>query len=135
MECRYFKIQELVPPSVYADRGRKAWELLDPTLLSLIDSLRNIYGPIIINTWDDGGNRSESGLRVPGCKYYRKYSQHSFGRAVDCLFSKTTVDKVREDILNNQHRSPYNLIRGLELNVPWLHIDVRNHIGIKTFRP
>jgi len=48
-KCDHFKIQELVSPGVYKDRGDKAWELLDDRLLMTLDKLRERYGPIIVN--------------------------------------------------------------------------------------
>ena len=88
-KCKYFKIQELVPPHIYEKRGDKSWELLDSRALMAIDSLRDLYGPIIINTWASGGNRKWSGLRTPEYEGYSETSQHTFGRAFDCIFKNT----------------------------------------------
>jgi len=130
-KCRHFDIEELVPPHVYDERGYKAWELLDERLLITIDQLRDSLGAATINNYRWGGDRKWSGLRTPESKVYRPYSQHTFGRAVDMLFSKVTAEEARRHILTNKNRYPY--IFALELGVSWLHIDCRNCQRIFTF--
>jgi len=132
-KCEHFIIQELVPPAVYSDRGNKAWELLDPAALFTLDSLRDRFGVITVNNWHLGGDRQWSGLRTPDSPYYSKYSQHTFGRAFDCLFTSTTAEDVRQTILANPEDFPE--ITSMELGTSWLHFDVRNCIKIKTFYP
>ena len=129
---RYFKIQELVPPKVYKDRGIKAFHLLDDRLLYTLDELRDDFGPMTINNWTFGGNRQWSGLRTSDAPMYSKYSQHSYGRAADILFSESSVNDVRAEIMKN---NKYCYIRALELNTSWLHIDVRNCDKLFTFNP
>lgn len=131
-QCTFFKIHELVPPQVYADRGERAWELLDDRLLISIDSMRKRYGKMTINNYVFGGKREWSGLRTPNSPYYSAYSQHTFGRAADILFSSITAESVRQDMLNNLQLFP--MITSLELDVSWVHIDTRNCNRIKTFR-
>lgn len=134
--CKHFKIQELVSRKVYKDRGDKAWELLDPRALETLDTLRDNLGvSLTVNDWSWGGGRQNSGLRMPGTKYYSRYSQHSFGRAFDVISSHVTADYMREHILNNEHLYPH--IGSIELGVSWLHFDVRNArgTGIFTFYP
>jgi hypothetical protein len=135
MRCQYFKIQELVSPKVYEERGEKAWALMDPRLLETLDWLRSAYGPMIINNWHSVGTRKFSGLRMPFDDYYSKYSQHSFGRAADILFTRHSVDTVIEDIIRHPNEPIFKHIKGLELDVTWLHIDVRNSGKLITFRP
>jgi hypothetical protein len=129
--CKFFEIEELVHPQVFQDRGYKAWMLLDKGLLMAIDRLRERFGPMIINNWKFGGERKWSGLRNPDCPDYSQYSQHTFGRAFDILFTETSVDDVRRYILNHEDEFPE--IGGVELNTSWLHIDGRNAEGIRTF--
>jgi len=121
---KHFIIQELVPPPVYHERGDLAWELLDKRLLENLDSLRDqINEPITVNNWHLGGNRTQSGLRQYGMEYYRPYSQHSFGRAADCI-CHTSADKLRDMIMQGQIVLPHNVT--IEMDVDWLHMDVRN---------
>jgi len=127
--CKHFAISELVPSQVYKERGDKAWELLDERLLITLDQLRDKYGPITVNNY--GSGREWSGLRTKDSPYYSPYSQHTFGRAADCLFSHAAVDEVRLDIQRYPQEFPF--INSLELNVSWLHFDVRNCSRIKTY--
>jgi len=131
--CEFFKIHELVPPHIYEDRGELAWELMDERLIITIDQLRKDFGPMTINNYFWGGGRKESGLRDVECEYFRPYSQHSFGRAADCLFEDVETESVRKAILDNPNRYPF--INAVELGTSWLHIDVRNTDRIKTFYP
>lgn len=133
IKARYFSVQELVPPDVYQDRGEKAWELIDERLIIVLDQLREKFGPTTVNNWGVGGDRKWSGLRTEDSPYGSRYSQHRFGRAADCLFSKVSAAQVREYILANPEEFP--LINSVELDTSWLHFDVRNTTRIKTYRP
>lgn len=130
-KCKHFKIQELVPPKVYKVRGEKAWELLDERGLVTLDALRDHYGTCIVNNWANGGKRKWSGLRTHESSYYSPYSQHSFGRAFDCIFPNTTAENIRKEILADRTLFPF--ISGLELGTSWLHFDCRNTDKIKVF--
>lgn len=136
---KYFRIEELVSPQTFKDRGEKAWELLDNRLLVTLDELRERYGPMTINNWYWGGERKWSGLRTPESPWYSQYSQHTFGRAADILFADTTVDQVRQDIVDDskqfRHDEIYSFITAVEDDVSWLHIDVRNCPRLKLFKP
>ena len=131
--CDHFFIHELVPRHVYAERGAKAWELLDDRMLRLIDRLREKFGKMTINNWYWGGDREWSGLRTAGSPFYSPYSQHSFGRAFDAIFDEVGIETVRQYILNNPDEFPE--LMSLELDVSWLHGDVRNCVRIKAFKP
>ena len=100
-QCTFFKIHELVPPSVFKERGERAWELLDDRMLVTADAMRKRYGKMTINNYMFGGDREWSGLRIPNSPYYSPYSQHTFGRAADIIFGNITAESVRQDILNN----------------------------------
>jgi hypothetical protein len=93
--------------------------------------LRDEYGPMTVNNYHWGGDRSWSGLRDPSSHYYSPFSQHTYGRAADIIFQDFHTEKVRQDIFDTPSRFPY--ITGIELATSWLHIDVRNHEGIKKF--
>lgn len=133
--CDYFAIHELVPPSVYADRGEKAWQLLDERMLKTLDNLRDRFGSITCNNYHWGGDRAWSGLRTPDSPWFSPYSQHTFGRAADLLFNDegVTTDEVRNEILANPHHIDFTHIGSMELDTSWLHFDVRNCDRIKTF--
>jgi len=131
-ECKHFDIQELVPEHVFAARSNKAWELLDDRALQMLDAIRDRFGPTTVNNAYKGGDRNWSGLRTFGSPYFSQYSQHSFGRAFDCLFRDHTAEEAREYIMGHKDEFPY--INAIELGVSWLHFDVRNTDPIKAFR-
>jgi hypothetical protein len=134
-KCEHFSIHELVPPHVFHKRGEKAWELLDERLLITLDSLRSRYGSMTVNNYYWGKDREWSGLRTSDSPYYSALSQHSFGRAADCLFTGKSAEEVRQDIRANPQDDDFKLIGSLELGVSWLHFDVRNCDRIKTYYP
>ncbi len=130
---KHFLAYELVPPNVYKDRGEKSFQLLDNRALITLDALRDAYGRITVNNYKWGGDRQWSGLRTPDSPYYSPYSQHTFGRAFDCIFSNTNAEIVRQDILKNPDRFPF--ITFLEMDISWLHFDTRNIDRITTWSP
>jgi len=133
-KCQFFDIKELVSSRVFDDRGQKAWALLDERALKTLDKLREVFGPVTINDWSWGGSNEFRGYREPDCRIGAKYSQHRFGRAFDCIFRDISADEVREYILQNPGEFPY--ITSIEMNVSWLHFDVRNYgPGILKFNP
>lgn len=139
-KCKYFTIQEFVPPEIYQLRGDKSWELMDERILMMADKVRDKFGRCVINTWHSenlrklvGSRRVSSGLRVGSSPNFSPTSQHSFGRAIDMLTIDTPVDDVRKYILANP--TEFGFISGIELGTSWLHIDCRNCSPIKTFNP
>lgn len=134
-KCSHFRIQELVPPKVFEARGEKAWELIDERVLITLDRLRERYGPITVNNWHAGKEREWSGLRTPDSPYFSAASQHTFGRAADCIFHRTDAESVRHNLLADQDDPAFELITSIELGVSWFHFDVRNCDRIKAFHP
>ena len=132
-KCKWFAIHELVPRHIFELRGEKAWQLLDEKALRTLDALRERYGSIKVNDYYWGGEREWSGLRTPGNLYYSQTSQHTFGRAFDCLFKKESAGKIRNDILLNPNHETFKYINAIELNVSWLHFDTRNCLRVATF--
>lgn len=133
MVSKHFKLQELVSKEMYQDRGTKGWQLINPALIILIDRIKRQFpnGTMTINNWMWGGNRSQSGLRSPGSKWYSPTSQHSLGNAADCVFSDYSTDEVRDYLIANAYRFPE--LKGVEKGVNWLHVDVRNSEAFMTF--
>lgn len=126
MKSKYYKIQELVPLSLYNTLHEDAlWNLIDDDLIEMIDLLKEKFpkGSITINSYLWSGQRTQSGIRTKGSKYYSEGSMHSVGKAVDCVFSYYDVDTVRDYILTNPDEFPK--IGGIEMDVSWLHIDTR----------
>lgn len=136
-KCEKFQIYELLSRSDYDARGEKGWMLFDPRLLKLLDRLRELFdAPITINNWKWGGQFENRGLRTSASQYYSKYSQHSFGRAVDFDVRGLSADESREKIRQwfNEGKLEVDGIR-MELGVNWVHLDVANCSGIIEFYP
>lgn len=133
--CEFFAIHELVPKSVFEQRGESAWEFLDERLLRSLDLLRDRFGHMTVNNYFWGEEREWSGLRTPESPFYSPFSQHTFGRAADCLFAEVAAVEVRQFILARPNDPAYRFISAIELDTDWLHFDVRNTERIKTFRP
>lgn len=74
---------------------------MDERLLITLDRLRERYGSMTVNNWYWGKDREWSGLRTRGSPYFSDFSQHTFGRAADCLFRNHTAEQVGQDILAN----------------------------------
>jgi len=124
--AKHFIIQELVPESVYEARGEKAWQLIDIRLIENADSLRQQLGvSLTCNTWQWGGHRAQSGLRVHGMSYYKPYSQHTFGRALDLICTIKAQD-IRELIRSKEIILPHPACFEDGESITWLHMDVRN---------
>lgn len=59
---------------------------MDERLLTTLDRLCTRFGPITVNNYYWGHEREWSGLRTADSPFYSPFSQHTFGRAADCLF-------------------------------------------------
>ena len=127
---KYFNINELTPPEVGSviQMTGDEWAfstLFDERLLITADFIRDKFGPMVANDWASGGSFRYRGFRPVGCDVGAAYSQHRFGRGLDLSPLNISVYKIREDILNYPDSPQYQFIGGLEMNIPWLHIDVR----------
>ena len=134
-KCKYFEIHELVPPKVYYHRRERAWELIDDRVLITLDRLRERFGRMTVNNYVWGGEREWSGLRTPDSPYFSPNSQHTFGRAMDCLFDDIKPHNIRAQMLGSPNDETFEYITAIEMNVGWLHFDVRNCPRITTFYP
>ena len=134
-KCKHFAAYELVPKHIYNRFGEFAWTFLDKNALIALDSLRSKFGSMTVNDYHWGGNREWSGLRTPNSPYYSETSQHSFGRAFDCLFKDYTAEEVRQSILKNPELYYAKYINSIESDVSWLHFSTNNCDRIKVFKP
>lgn len=140
-KCKHFKIEELVPKELFEEYKKKneidkLWLVFDHDTLYVADRLREDYGPMTCNTWLWDGDKNMSGFRpFDAGEFSAGLSQHKFGRALDLTPKDIHPDKIREDILNQ--KKPYmEKIKCLEMNISWLHFDMRNNKGkIITFSP
>lgn len=124
-----FKPQELLPKEIYNEYGDLGMRYLDSRILPIIEYVRKVFEkPIIINNWADGGQFNERTVRLPEHVSYKKYSDHSFGRAID-------FDIVGLNSLEVQHYLLKDIIASTELKklgvtgiesqtIGWSHISV-----------
>jgi len=127
MKSTKFKIEELVPLRlINLIHKDLLWKLIDDDIIIAIDKIKEVFpkGSMSINTYLWSGNRTQSGVRTKNSKYYSETSQHSLGKAIDCVFGNYSTDEVREYILANQDEFP--TIKRIEADVSWLHIDVKD---------
>jgi len=125
---KYFALNEVIPPAIIAERGERAWSLMDDRILQGADWLRETFGPAVINGKYGGKVFTESGLRDPFTTTGAKWSQHKFGRALDLKFTKVTCKEVYDYIIRNQAEARANGITTVEdiaFTGNWLHIDAR----------
>lgn len=144
---RYFTLPEVLPEQFYTENsryGNSLWRMFDDRILRAADILREMYGPIIINTWFSlelirkYGKHQFRGWRPFDCKCGAYLSDHKFGRALDLVPLKTTAKKIRQDIkelpcepFSMEQTRLYFYITCIEDDVSWLHISCRNHDKIK----
>ena len=131
---KYFKIEELVAPETLEQHGEnRCWLMFDDRILRAADIIREDFGPMIVNNWATGGDRTQSGYREHWMQYYSPTSQHSFGRALDMLPQQAMLAEIQRKIRTNRDR--YSFITGLEQGegITWLHIDCRNNSNLQMF--
>ena len=151
----YFRLEEFFSEDfLFANPlNENLWRLIDSRLLVTADRLRKRYGPMIVNDYKWGGDNQLRGYRSVWDLLDKRHltqtgdilpimstftSQHCFGRALDAKFNQVPVEDVRVDILNDPDCYHFAFITAVEMDVDWLHIDVRNwdkeKNGILTFK-
>jgi len=123
---RHFHASELVPPDVYKAMGERSLILLDVRILISLDNLREYFDvPVTVNNWYTKGKFTQRGFRTDAGTG-AKYSQHRYGRGIDCDVKNVTAEKVRQIIIDHQDWQGFQYITALEIDVPWVHMDCRN---------
>lgn len=134
----YFRLEELVPESLFhahKDTPDRLWWCIDARVPWTADKLRMRYcgnkgdDKMLANTWLWGGKSQERGLRLLSTKTGAALSQHKFGRALDLIPTSVTAEEIRQDIINKPDLDEFRYIRAIEVDVVWLHFDVRNWVG------
>ncbi len=134
MRSKYFAIHEFLPRKMYETYGERGWRYVDARLIESVDRLKEHFnlGTMTINDYYWGGLREWSGIRTEDSKYYSSGSMHTAGKAVDFVCTDYSAEEVRNYILDNLELFP--AIKGMELEVSWVHIDVRNEDFIVLFK-
>lgn len=129
-----FYLQEFIDPLTWQNRGEKSIELIDFSLISIAQALRDHFNAsVTVNNWHAGGQYKESGLRNFFTKTGALYSQHKFGRAIDCKVAGYDPEEIRQHILANQDTWMALGLTTIEKGTPsWVHIDTRytGHLNI-----
>lgn len=136
---KHFKPEELVSRAAFEKLGAaRVLRYFDPRILMMADKLAELFnydhngkkiGSATINNWLWGGNRQFSGLRLPGEPHYKEFSDHSFGRALDIVFSAIDAQSVRDFIEDNAEMFPYITFIEEGSSITWLHISCSNLAG------
>lgn len=137
-QCRHFKIEELVPQYLfkqYEGNPAKLWLLFDDRLLRTADALRTRYGKMVCNTWFWGGSSHWRGWRPFNAPVGAELSQHKWGRALDLIPMGTMAEHIRQEIIDAPYREWCKEITCLEIEISWLHFDVRNSETLILVRP
>lgn len=124
---RYFKIQELVCPHVFAKHGEISWMFLSTLYLHTLLVLRRdiLKVPLVCNTT----TLTQRGLRCNLCEIVKAktdadivyLSAHHLGIGGDLSSPEMTAEEMRRKIEDNSDLLPYPI--RIEKGVNWLHID------------
>jgi Peptidase M15 len=124
---KHFAVVELVPPDIYQVMGEGAIILMDDRILRIADAVRDHFDvPVTINNWKVGGQFSQRGFRTVQQAGGAGHSAHFYGRAIDFDVQGLTADEVRKEILSNSSAGDFPLISGMEMGIPWVHLDCAN---------
>lgn len=129
---KYFKVQELVCPHCYNKFGEKSWQFLSTELLSILYTLRTeIFNkPMVINTYHNGGQFSQRGLRCNMCQLVKNknsvyLSAHCLGKAIDFNVPGLSNEQVHNIIKQNIDKFKHGIrLESIESAPTWCHIDV-----------
>lgn len=131
--CSFFHLEEFIPKDTFEELQGKSILLLDNRIIAIADGIRSYFGkPMTINNWHIGGEFTQRGWRKHGLNGHN-YSQHLWGRACDFHIEGYAASEIRGAI--SQHQDRFPLIRGMELDTTWVHVDCGNRPGkgITTF--
>lgn len=122
MELTYFNPKDFVPDTIYQDRKEKSYQLINKDLLIFIDHLRSaLNAPVLVNR----AGMQYRGLRTPECAEYSKYSQHTYGNAIDFDVQGMSADSVRKWIIEHRNLWWVAPITFIEDGTNWVHVDAR----------
>jgi len=137
-----FYEDELIPPAIYNNKRLKNEWFIDKITLRILQSMRDFYGPMIVNDWFTGGQYKYSGYRNPSCPEGSKLSMHRHMKAMDPKPRECSPSAIIDDIIGynkllkngNPHgiRIPYfvHKITCVEYSIKrkrptWAHWDTR----------
>lgn len=125
-----FYIDELIHPDIYKRFGRGSLKFINPKLLEVLASIRDLVDePVTINNWASGGRFINSGLRDIKHPYNGKlgYSRHYYGMCLDLKFKTKSIKEVFNLVMEN-HKvlklDGLTVIEDIKHTPTWLHISV-----------
>lgn len=125
-----YYLDELVNPTLYAERGARAQQVLDVQAVKGLQRLRELAdSAIVVNNWISGGKFKESGAREFNTRTGAKRSMHKYGRAFDLKWIGNTPEQLFE--LLKKHEAEFiqngwiTVVEHLDYTPTWLHIDNR----------
>lgn len=124
-----FVLEELIPPELFEewkDMKWKVWMSIDYRALKTLQNLRDRYGKMRMNNWHNGGPNQYKGLRPMDYKGLTYLSMHKWFMAFDPTPLSEDPNKIRQDILNDPFHEDFKYITCLEMDISWLHFDIRN---------
>lgn len=137
---KFFRAEELVSRETFRLLGaHRVFRYIDSRVLMMADKLAAKFnfdddgkriGTTTINNWLWNGNRQYSGLRMPGEPHFKPFSDHTYGRALDMVFSSVTAVQVRDYIEDNPDEFPFITFVEEGENITWLHISTMNLAGM-----
>ena len=123
MKRGFFNLWEFLSKTDYEQHGIRGWRFVCPSLLGVMNCLREDLGAAITaNNWYYGGALHWRGVRTLKCPEYSITSMHAWGRALDFDVKGYTPREVVKFIIQNRDRYPE--IRFIEIDINWVHIDV-----------
>lgn len=131
---KYFKTQELVSQSLYAQLGDRAIRLFEPQILAYLDDLRVKWGKaLVINNWASGGTYNQSGLRELNSKVGAVRSKHKEGFAFDI---KTSDLKEFYDFVIKTPGLNIIRVENFKHTPTWVHVELGENKGLpRVFNP
>ncbi len=125
-----FFLDEFIHPEIYAARGARSIELIDPRMILLAQFIRTGIGKsITINNWFSGGKRVNSGLRTFTGTVGATWSQHRYGNAIDIQVAGITPEEVHEFLFKHEktliEKGWLTTLEHLDDTPTWSHLDNR----------
>ena len=126
--------QEYLPKETYSTYGDVGMRFVDKKIPIIAQYLRDYYkSPIRMNNWyiaKDGERVFDARvLRLSSDEDYRRYSDHSYGRAIDFTIDGISATQVQQDIKDNKDCLADKLVElgvtGIEVGTStWTHLSV-----------
>lgn len=132
-----FHADEFIPPQMY--RQYPDWMIvrrIPPQIVKAYQVVRERHGARILNNWWHGGDREQSGLRIPGQSYYKEMASHAWCGAGDSI-GITPVQEIWDDIRKNYKKIYKPLgVTAIEVGnkITWLHMDMGDFRLLQSYK-